>query len=398
MDQFTRGRLKELSDSSAQPAISMYMPTFRAGRDMQRNGVRFRNLLRQAVAQLAERNMTDGAIRQLLAEASSLANNEYWWQRQSDGLALFLAPDRFNHYRVPVHFEERVTVGRRFYLRPLVRLVENDSRFHVLAVTPERVRLFEGTQSSISELEPNGLPIDLRSALNIHAPTGLLQQYSSHAVDESLGPYFDPKKLASSTEADELLLFLRRINTALASYCESDQVPLVFAGPEYLFLLYKQTCKYTGLADTPILMRDTNLTPDELQQHAWAIVSPEFRRAREAAARRFRELAGSDLATDRVPDILSAAAQEQVDTLLLAQGAEHWGVTDEEPAAAPVVGTPDGEPEDLLSRAAVCTLITGGAVYSLPQEQFPNGSVAAALLRHPMASRTRDNSRMIMHD
>jgi hypothetical protein len=102
MDQFTREHLKELAEALVEPAVSVYMPTFRSGREVRQNAIRFKNLVKQAFVQLSERGMDDEEARHLLAEASSLEANDDWWQHQSDGLAMFLAPERFDCYRVPL--------------------------------------------------------------------------------------------------------------------------------------------------------------------------------------------------------------------------------------------------------------------------------------------------------
>ena len=178
MDPFNRDNLHELATADSEPAVTIYMPTVRAGREVRQNAVRFKNLIKKTSTQLSESGMSNIELRRALAEAAHFETNEDWWQHQSDGLAMFISSNRFDRYRVPLRFDERVAVGRRFHVRPMIRLLQNDGRFYVLAVSQNAVRLLEGTHFGISELEPIGLPTDMKSALNIDEYVDSLQQHS----------------------------------------------------------------------------------------------------------------------------------------------------------------------------------------------------------------------------
>ncbi|MHB0958541.1 MAG: baeRF3 domain-containing protein [Pirellulaceae bacterium] len=401
MDPFTRGQLKELAEASSEPAVSLYMPTVRAGREIRQNPIRLKNLIKQASAQLSERGMQEDQIRRLLGKTSSLDEHNDWWQHQSDGLAMFLGPDRFNCYRVPLAVEERVTVGKRFHVRPMVRLLQDDGHFHVLAVSQNRVRLLEGTHFSVSELDPEGLPSDLRSALNIDEYTSSLQQHSTGRPDPSVSVSFhghggsdlDVKK------KNELLPFLRRINAALSVYFNNDHAPLVFAGVDYLFPIFQEACDHKGLLDTAITGNPGSLSPEKLHELAWAIVEPLFQKSREAAWNRFNDLAGSKSATDDLAEIIRAAAVGQIDTLMVAEGAEQWGSVEESSGKVVFLEPEAEDAEELVNYAVVHTLANGGIVYSLPAPHpFASGRFAAAILRYPLAPGPRADTRPVpMH-
>lgn len=385
MDPFTRDHLKDLAEALVEPAVSVYMPTFRSGREVRQNVIRFKNLVKQASVQLSARGMDDEEVRHLLAEASSLEANDDWWQHQSDGLAMFLAPERFDCYRVPLGFEELVTVGKRFDVRPMVWLLQGDGRFYVLAASQNRVRLFEGTRFSVSELEPTGLPSDLRSALNIDEYTSSLQQHSTGGPDAAGSMLFhghggsdmDVKK------KDEILPFFRRINTALSAYFDNDRVPLVFAGVDYLFPVFQQACDHKGLVETAVTGNPDDLAAEKIHEQAWAVVEPIFQKSRESAWKRFHDLAESESATDDIGEIIQAAIVGQIDTLLFADGAEQWGVVDEQSGAVASDSPSSEDAEELINYAAVHTLINGGAVYALTPNRFANDKAAGAVLRYP---------------
>lgn len=384
MDTFTQKHLKQLTEADTDPALSIYMPTLRAGREVRQNPIRFKNMMNQAAAQLSARNMENAGIRQLLGQASDLERDEDWWQHQSDGLAMFLAADHFAYYRVPLRFNERVTVGKRFYVRPMLRLLQGDGRFYVLAVSQNRVRLLEGTQFAVSELEAEGLPSDLRSALNIDQYVSALQQHSTDNASIAGNMIFHGQGGSDPDikKKDEILQYFRRINSALSDFLHDARVPLVFAGVDYLFPIFQQACDYPTLVETPVTGNPDHEKPEQIHADAWKIVEPVFHRSRESAWARYQDLAESETGTDDVDTIVQAASMGQVDTLLVAEGAEQWGVFDSQTGVFAASQPNAANAEELINLAAVGTLLHGGTVYSLPRDRFGPEKVAAAMLRY----------------
>jgi hypothetical protein len=384
MDTFTRKHLRQLTEADTDPALSIYMPTLRAGREVRQNPIRFKNMMNQAAAQLAARNMEDAGIRQLLGQASGLERNDDWWQHQSDGMAMFLATDHFACYRVPLSFEERVVVGKRFYVRPMLRLLQGDGRFFVLAVSQNRVRLLEGTQFAVSELEAQGLPSDLRSALNIDQYLSSLQQHSTGNASTAGSMIFHGQGGSDPDikKKDEILQYFRRIDAALSDFLDDVRVPLVFAGVDYLFPIFQQACDYKSLVETPVTGNPDHLKPEQIHAEAWTIVEPGFHRSRELAWAQYQDSAQSDTATDDVDTIVQAASMGQVDTLLVAEDAEQWGVVDSQTGVVAASQPNAANAEELINRAVVGTILHGGTVYSLPRDRFGPEKMTAALLRY----------------
>ena len=95
MDVLSRDELKTLIEASESPCVSLFLPTHRAGPEIQQDPIRLKNLLRQAEEGLAARGLRDREIRDLLAPAEQLLPERPFWQNQSDGLALFRSPALF---------------------------------------------------------------------------------------------------------------------------------------------------------------------------------------------------------------------------------------------------------------------------------------------------------------
>ena len=84
--------LRSLAAKTADPAISIYMPVLRAGKDLRQNPTRLRNLVREAESRFQEAGRPGSAeIAKLLEPAAALAEDSEFWRDQNQGLALFLA-------------------------------------------------------------------------------------------------------------------------------------------------------------------------------------------------------------------------------------------------------------------------------------------------------------------
>lgn len=387
MDRFARDDLRQLAEIEANPAVTIYMPTYRAGREVRQNATRFKNMIKSAYSKLTDAGVDDQHAESLLADVSDLAQDGDWWQHQSDGLAIFLTDQQCDYYRLPTHVGEFVSVGPRFHVRPLLRLVQVDGRFYVLAISQNSVRLLEGTRYGVEELQPERLPSDLRSALNIDEHIRTLQQHSTGGANVAGSMIFHGQGGADMDvqKKDEITQYFHRISGGLASLLHDDQAPLVFAGVDYLFPLFRKTCDYRGLVEQPVTGSPDELAAGQLHELAWQRVEPVLSRHIDTALAQYRDQIAGEKASDDVATIIRAAQQGAIDTLLLAEGERCWGAVDEQGGSIVITDETADSAEELLNYAAVRTLTSGGDVYSVEPESIPHGKPAAALLRYALA-------------
>ncbi|MEQ9667198.1 hypothetical protein [Coleofasciculus sp. G2-EDA-02] len=159
---------EELKTLVTQPeglCVSIFMPTHTAGPQIKQDPIRFKNLMGKAEAQLVEQGMRSADAQEMLKSAQELDRDDFW-RHQNQGLALFIAPNFFRYYRLPLDFEELVVVGEQFHLKPLMPLLTGDGRFYILALSQKKVRLLVGGRDRIREIQPeevDNLPESLMS-------------------------------------------------------------------------------------------------------------------------------------------------------------------------------------------------------------------------------------------
>jgi hypothetical protein len=383
MDPITLEELKRtFSKRHAGWCVSLFMPTHRAGRETEQGPIRLKNLLREAEERLQAEGLRPPEIRELLAGPQRLLQDPGFWQHQSDGLVVFCSAEAFHFFRLPLGFDEFVVISRRFHLKPLLTLFTSDGTFYILALSQNQVRLLEGTRHGVDEVHLEGRVQSLSEAFPEPPAEKQLQFHTGAPATKGKRPaMFYGHDLSTETK-DRIQRWFRTIDGQLKDILAGVASPMILAGVEYLFPLYREACTYPHLLSGGIAGNPEGLKPEELHRQAWSIVEPVFRKAREEAAARYRELAGTGRTTTDVKGAVSAAHEGRIEVLFVAVGLQVWGRLDTDIGKVHVHDSPEPGDEDLLDLAAVQALIKGGSVYAVRPEEVPDGAPLAAILRY----------------
>ena len=84
--------IKELICDHPGPCVSIYLPTSHSGRSTREGRILLKNLNKVVDNKLQDNDMRWDAIADLMGRAHALVENEEFWEYQSEGLALFIAP------------------------------------------------------------------------------------------------------------------------------------------------------------------------------------------------------------------------------------------------------------------------------------------------------------------
>lgn len=382
MQIFIKDELNTLVAPRPGPCVSLYLPTHRIPMEIQQDRLRLKNLLRQAEEVLTERGLRAPEAKALLEPAEKLLLDTLFWKGQQDGLAVFLAPGFDRHYPLPVDLPELAIVGERFHLKPLLALLSG-GEFYILALSQNRVRFFQASPFSVSEVEVEGMPLCLDEALKYDDPEKQLQFHTgAQKVTGGRAAMFHGHGVGADDAKSNLLRFFQQVDRGLHAVLREEQAPLVVAGVDFLLPIYREANSYANLLTAGIIGNPEGLTPAELHQNALEVVAPHFQQARQAAEARYRQLAGTGKASHDLREILPAAYHGRVDTLFVALGYEEWGAF--EPDHGGLRFAPQNGPgaEDMLDFAALHTLLQGGRVFAVAAREMPDGPPLAAVFRY----------------
>jgi hypothetical protein len=383
MDFVPKEEIKELMRKTDEFCVSVFLPTHRVGREIEQDLIRLDNLLRKAKKELTGRGMRLPEAREMLGPAVDLMKRWSFTRHQADGLSMFIARDLFRYFRVPIHFDEHLMIGRQFYLKPLMPILNSGRRFLILAVSQKSVRLFDCTEFGLNEITLEGVPHGLREALGYEEDESRLLFRSVAQGGGTRGvSTFHGHGGGTEVNKEDLRHYFLKLKDALHPYLNDIKIPLVFAGVEYLFPFFKETNVYPNTISEAVIGNPDGFDPSALLKHAMETVSPYFERDRETVIERYTDLLGSPLASDRIAQIVEGAFAGRVDALLMDTAAHKWGAFDPGSGSVKIHDQQEQNDEDLLDLAATQTFLNGGNVFAFPPGQMPGQAKAAAIFRY----------------
>ncbi|CAH0999835.1 hypothetical protein LEM8419_01121 [Neolewinella maritima] len=389
---FTRTNFDLLAAQANDYSVSIFIPTYRVG-NQQEDQIRFKNALKKAHEKLIERyDLSEQEATDFLAEASALEDNQEFWKNQSDGLAVFIGPDRMEHYACPIDFETMIYVAPEFYLRPLVPLLGEESKFHFLALSRGAIKLYTGSEYSIAEVNLQGLvPTNMDDALMQDTPDNTLgraggaegQRGSNNGVFFSRGG-------KTGDEVEDLKAYFDRVDAGISDYLCDDNAPLVLGGVEQLIPIYEEANGYDHLyTQNHVKGNLEEDAPAMLHEKAWAVIGTHFEDQRHRDRQLYGDNAAQNEAGSDVTTVVPAAVNGRVAALWLNKDTYVYGEYHAENNGVEIMTDEDKNATELLNLAAVRAVQSGARVYNVAATDLPVASSdACAIYRYAVEADT----------
>ena len=381
MDLVTESALYELIGHRKESSLSIYMPTNRAGREVKQNAIRYKNLISQVEEKLQNAGMGKPEVQEYLQPLQKVALNDTFWGEQESGLALFYAGDELLAYRLPLKFDERVYLNDRYYIRPLLPLFNENSSFYALALDLAQVRLFAGTRYNVGEIDLIDTPRNLEDALTLEDPEKRLgfHDTASPSAKGKKGMYH--QHLPEEDGKKRILRFFHKVDRGVMDAIGEENDPLILVGADHLLSLYEETNSYFELDDVIRFGNPDHLSPGEIHERVWDVVKQRFDQQIKSIINRYYALGENGRAISEPREIVPAAFHGQIETLITRNGAHVWGNFNSEKSHIEVYDEERMESKDLIEIAAAHTLLNGGAVYNLEEDQMPQGVQNVAAIK-----------------
>ncbi|MFN8512648.1 MAG: hypothetical protein U0232_03125 [Thermomicrobiales bacterium] len=330
----------------------------------------YRNLLRAIETQAH----AGDALAPLLARARALAHDAAFWQQPGRGVAIYIEAQAQRTYHLPYAVTERALVGPDYLLTPLLPLLAADQPCAILALSQGAVKLLRGTRTAISEVSlPASVPTSLEAALRsdeyererrysaVPTPTGRQRGaiYYSHGI-------------GSDEHEGELRRYCQQIDAGVCEVLTPATTPLILAGGKELTGIYRSVASYPNVLAQGIDGNPDVLSAAALGERARPLMAALENADRQASIARFRALIGTGRASTDPGDIVRAAGEGRVDTLIVA-------------AALATTVQPDRAvaPEEAqANRALLDTLRNRGAVVEAEPGEFPGDQAIVAIYRY----------------
>ncbi len=368
-----KATLKSLRETTANPAVSIFVTTHREHPANQQDHIALKNQLKVAEDRITNEydKQTATVILENIAEKTRDWNHNY----NLDTLAIFASTEDAQVIRFPFDTEERVIVGNHFATRDLVRDMASAVHYYAVVITREHARLIEATNGLVViEFDKNDneqhhmehIPFPIENT-TLHTSSGAARSNASN-------------------EDNYLKEFLNRVDKSVQELWGEHKMPLVIVGDRRNISFYQEVC------DRPenIIATVDNVTDLESGSaqhiiHGVQDAIEEYRHTLYQQALASIDVArGSDLVRTDLQDIYQAAFQGAGDTLYVHQGYRQAAKIDPKAQTLQVVEAADAQDvsDDAVGEIIELVMHNGGNVVFLPEETMGDSQPIALITRY----------------
>ncbi|RZI41411.1 hypothetical protein EGT07_17640 [Herbaspirillum sp. HC18] len=382
MNHLPNDVLVDLLANQEPPCLSLYQPTHRSHPDSTQDAIRFGNLIKEMESSLQQKYRNKDTCA-LLEPFRALASNAEFWNHARDGLAVFAGNGRFDVFKLQRPVPELATVADSYHLKPLLRILQSADRFHVLALSRDSVRLFEGNRDMLDEVDLTAeVPLQQQDVLG----EGDAQHYQavhSTAPGDSQGAAVRHGQGSKSDALDAgTEKFFRAVDRAIQEhYSKPSGLPLLLAALPQYHALFRKISRNSLLMKDAIDINADAISIDELRKRAWQTIEPDYVADLVQLGDQFHSNRAKGQSNDDLSDIAAAAVHGRVDTLLVEAERHIPGRMEPDTARISFDNVSDPEVDDLLDDVAEVVLKTGGNVLVVPKSRMPTQSGLAAIYR-----------------
>lgn len=381
----TRKDVLALVGQQHEVAVSIYIPTHRAGKEVmnEKDRIHLKNQVKAIRQELEAANWKPNDLQNFLKPVDELVQNDEFWRYQSDGLAIFLADGVFEKFTIPMHFEAFHYINRQFYLKPLLPLFNGDCLFYILSLQKDEVKMFEGTAHSITEIKIDDLTPDRledrvgQDYKEKHLGVRTQQGNGGGGIYHGYGDGKDDKK-------EELHKYFRAVDEGVMKLLHDVQkAPLVLACVDYYFPIYQEVCTHHNLYPEHIAAVTADDDIPLLHEHAINVLKPHFEQDKKQKMEQFRALHGTGKASSDISKILPQALAGRVEAVFFENLADIFGSYNPEKQLVEVKESNGEQTNSLVNQLACLVFEKGGSVFILDKEDMPdNQSVVNAVYRY----------------
>jgi hypothetical protein len=375
---------ENLANAHGLHCVSIYLPMHKDGKEQNARIAQatLKQCLKKVHKDLEHHEMDSQEIKKYLKPIEALLSDIELWRNPSDGLAIFLDKKGLNYYVLPISFEIKTYVSDHFYLMPLLPLYHEDEEYYLLELSQDYVKLYEANKYGYQDIYIEDFaPAQLEEAVGFDFRQNMLQFRGGQSFQGT--ETYQGKGEGKDDVKKELFTFFRAIDNGINKIISDKKAPLIIACADPLFGFYKEANTYPTLLENYIAGDSEFKNKTKLHQESWKIVHPYFEKIKETKLLQYKELVHTPKTSYQISEIVPAAMNGKIDTLFVENGADEFGIFDQETNRLMLRKKTDLNNASISDLSAVNTFLQGGKVFFLAPEEMPDpGQTMNALLRY----------------
>jgi Bacterial archaeo-eukaryotic release factor family 3 len=275
-------------------------------------------------------------------------------------------------------------VADTFHTKPLRRFLQASDRYQVLALSLDKIRMFEGNRHALDEVDlAPGVPRSIVEALGPE----LTEPHQTVASYGGVGGSSNRMHHSHGGKADEIdtdaQRFFRAVDRAvLEHFSKPSGLPLILAALPEHHHLFHQVSQNPLLVPEGVRFNPESLPFDELRALAWKVLEPRYQERLASLRDEFERSLVRGKASEELAQVAQACAEGRVGTLLVDVGRQIPGRLDRTTGKVELAPLSDPHIDDLLDDLAELVAEKGGVVLVTDAEQMPSRTGLAAIYRY----------------
>ncbi|WP_025123757.1 MULTISPECIES: hypothetical protein [unclassified Serratia (in: enterobacteria)] len=353
-----------LADIHSDACISIYISTSPLHRQLEASKIQLGNFIKEALLQVADKGLDKRRVALLEEELYSVLEDESFWDLHARSLAVLATPDCIRTYRLANELSQRLEVGDRFYLKPLLRALTFPHSAYILALSENQARLIEFfADAPAEELKVPDMPARMKDAMGNAA----LNDHHHGAVHHKV----------------RLAQYTRKIDQALRPLFARHDSPLILVGTESLASIYRSTNSLSNLADETLFKNAEHLGASELVTLVRPLMDNYYQAQLNALVSRFETRSGERRVTQDLSDVARAATFGAIELLLVNLDCTQNGTIDEQ-GLVTFSDSNDENTYSLIDEISKRAMATGARILAVHSDALPSGADLNAILRYPL--------------
>jgi hypothetical protein len=381
-----QGEFQTLKDlkailASSGPCVSVYIPlsVLPPSQSARANALLWKQTVKSLEEKIANHGSQGRELVHSIADWDAVLQGE---QPHGQAIGVFRSAEVFRIVWIEEPVKARAVIGPHFYIRPLLPELTRPKVFYLLALSKKNVRMLRCTLRSSEEIPlPGGIITSFDEWMHAAKPDHLAAKSATTGPSSgsARGPMFTTS-YERETQDQYVAHFFRQLDRGVNEALRGRSEPLVLAGVEDEVARYRETNTYSYLAEEAVQGAPNGLKAGEMHARAINALLRCYDNRVDGALAEYNHKVGAG-ASNRLKDVLRAAHEGRVLTLLISDSLEATGSFDENTYTVKGRETGTSSDEDLVNDAAVQTILHAGQVLVAPNSKMPNGSPVAAIFR-----------------
>lgn len=353
--------LKELKDIRSENCITITATTHRTKPDYLNDGLRLKNLIKDAEERLMA-DTTKRDAKSLIEKLNKLAA-EIDHSQNLESLMLFVNDEVAEYTRLPIKVEDRVVIDETFATRDLVRAMHLESHYYILVLSQEKIRLIEAMNDKVVQEVGNPFPYENTQFFSKNRAANAIASKQTSLIAE----YFN--------QADKMV----------NEYRKNNPLPILICGLEENHNEYMKIADKKHSIFNAFLNKNKINDPDHsIVEEGWEVVKDYVTKINNERKEELKRAVGENKFLSDTNEIWKAISEGKIQTLFIEQGlfqpavikdGEIVYVSDEERNDTGVI-------DDIYDEMIEANMDFGGDVVFLPQGELSKFNGFGAVTRY----------------